>query len=49
MQGTEQHWEEEKSECGFGHAEWQILLIFEDRNMELKKEFRANVRDLEIN
>lgn len=46
----EQHWEEEqKREFGFGHTELQILLVVGDRKIKLRKEFRATVRDLEIN
>lgn len=48
MQGTEQHWGEEKCEFHFGPAKLQILLIFEDKNMKVKKESGAKIGDLEI-
>lgn len=46
---TDQLWEEEKSEFGFGYAELHILLIFEHREIKLRKELGAKVRDLDIN
>lgn len=46
-QGTDRHWEEERHEFGFGHAELQIL-SFEDRKIKLRTEFEAEIRDLEI-
>lgn len=47
MQGTKQHWGEEKHEFHFAPAKLQILLIFEDKNMKGKKEFGAKIGDLE--
>lgn len=38
----------EKSECYFGPAKLQILLIFEDQIMKVKKEFGAKIGDLAI-
>lgn len=49
IQGTEEHREEEKGEFGFGPAGLQILLLFEDINMKVKKELGAKIRVLEIN
>lgn len=48
MQGTSQLWEMEKSEFDFGHADLQILLIFEHRKIQFRKEFGAKARDLAI-
>lgn len=49
IQGAEEHREEENGEFGFGPAGLQILLLFEDMNMKVKKEFGAKLRVLEIN
>lgn len=49
IQGAEEHWEEEKGEFGFGPAGLQILLLFEDMYMKVKKEFGAKIRVIEIN